>query len=122
MTGKCIRTKVNEKQIERCKETLKIFSNELQTVATITNIIGNEVRLKILFLLYKEKSLCVCDLSDILNMNTPAISQHLRKLKDRNLVKTKRQGQTIYYSLTENHKKLPENIFKYVEELKTIKQ
>lgn len=121
MTGKCIRTKVNEKQIERSKETLKVFADELQTVATITNIIGNEVRLKILFLLYKEKSLCVCDLSDILNMNTPAISQHLRKLKDRNLVKTQRQGQTIYYSLTEDHKKLLENIFKYVEELKTIK-
>ena len=44
--------------------------------------VGNSVRLKILYLLFEEKRLCVCDLSDILGMNISAISQHLRKIKE----------------------------------------
>jgi DNA-binding transcriptional ArsR family regulator len=45
---------------------------------------------------------CVCDLAEVLELSDSAISQHLRKLKDRNIVKTRRQGQTIFYSLVDN--------------------
>ncbi len=47
---------------------------------------GNEVHQKILFLLSKEKEFCVCDLSDTPSMKIPAISQHLRKMKDSKII------------------------------------
>ncbi|WP_421917865.1 ArsR/SmtB family transcription factor [Marinifilum sp.] len=60
------------------------------------SLIGNEVRLKILWLL-QQGELCVCDLSDILKMTIPAVSQHLRKLKDLEMVDFRREGKTLYY-------------------------
>jgi len=47
--------------------------------------------------------MCPCDLSDVLEMTVPAVSQHLRKLKDGGLVTDKKVGQTIFYSV------VPEN-------------
>ena len=75
-------------------------------MSTILNLAGNEVRLKILYLINKEEQLCVCDLSDILSMKVSAISQHLRKLKDRNIIRPEREAQTIFYSLTEEYEKI----------------
>ncbi|MBI3585853.1 MAG: helix-turn-helix transcriptional regulator [Ignavibacteriales bacterium] len=71
----------------------------LATLADLLGTAGNIQRLKILYLLYAHKELCVCDLAEALELTDSAASQHLRKLKDRNIVKTRRQGQTIYYSL-----------------------
>jgi DNA-binding transcriptional ArsR family regulator len=62
---------------------------------------GSEPRLKILYLLEQESGLCVCDLSDILGMTIPAVSQHLRKLKDAQMIQARKVGQTIFYSLQE---------------------
>jgi ArsR family transcriptional regulator, lead/cadmium/zinc/bismuth-responsive transcriptional repressor len=50
-------------------------------------------------LLEEENELCPCDLADILVMSVPAISQHLRKMKDGNVITGRRVGQTIFYSL-----------------------
>jgi len=69
--------------------------------AAVLGLAGNAVRLKILHLLHEEGKLCPCDLSDVLGMNVSAVSQHLRKLKDGKLVETKRAGQTIFYSVTQ---------------------
>jgi len=76
---------------------------------------GNEVRLKIIYLLEEEKELCPCDLSDILSMSIPAVSQHLRKLKDGNIVQTRKEGQTIYYSLTQENLKILKPFFKHID-------
>ena len=54
-------------------------------------------------------------LSDILGMSIPAVSQHLRKLKDGNVIEAKREGQTIYYSLKEEHLKILKPFFKYID-------
>ena len=75
---------------------------------------GNEVRLKILFLLEEEKELCPCDLSDILGMSIPAVSQHLRKLKDKNVIEGRREGQTIFYSLRQEQLPLLQPFFKHI--------
>jgi DNA-binding transcriptional ArsR family regulator len=75
---------------------------------------GNEVRLKILFLLEEENELCPCDLSDILEMSIPAISQHLRKLKDGNIIEARRSGQTIFYSLKPEQLSLLRPFFKHI--------
>jgi len=57
-----------------------------------------------LLLLQEEGKLCVCDLSDILGMKIPAVSQHLRKLKDAQIVFPQRDGTVIYYQLSATRK------------------
>ena len=96
----CIRVYADQVQIDRCKKKVGELDREIEHYADILKLIGNAVRMKILYLLAEENELCVCDLSDILGMQIPAISQHLRKLKDKSIVQTKKVGQTIYYSIT----------------------
>ena len=107
----CIRLEADLQQITACKQTLQDFDFSFNLLANAFNLVGNPVRLKILFLLWQEKHLCVCDLSDVLNMKVAAISQHLRKLKDRQMIVPSRDAQTIYYSLTKEYKQLFEPFF-----------
>lgn len=85
--------------INECKNRLQKNSAVFNQTSSLLALAGNEVRLKILYLLEEEKELCPCDLADILEMSIPAISQHLRKMKDGSLIQTRRSGQTIFYSL-----------------------
>lgn len=112
----CIRQQADIKQINRCKDRVSELNESFDYLSKGMELAGNNVRLKILFLLYEEKQLCVCDLSDIMGMGISAISQHLRKLKDRNLIETERQAQTIFYSLTKTYEKMLEPFFKIIEE------
>ncbi|MEQ9221181.1 MAG: metalloregulator ArsR/SmtB family transcription factor [Cyclobacteriaceae bacterium] len=75
------------------------LDEDLSLTTQIFNLSGNAARLKILFLLHKEGEMCPCDLSDILDISVGGISQHLRKLKDGKLIKDKKVGQTVFYSL-----------------------
>lgn len=74
----------------------------LDTLADLLALAGNSQRLKILYLLHAHHEMCVCDLAEVLQLTVSAVSQHLRKLKDKNLVKARRVGQTILYSLVPN--------------------
>ena len=74
----------------------------LQTLANLLGLAGNPQRLRILYLLHAHKEMCVCDLAEVLDISDSAVSQHLRKLKDNNIVKNRRENQTIYYSLVSN--------------------
>jgi DNA-binding transcriptional ArsR family regulator len=95
----CIREVADLNQINRCIESLNEVEGSVDRLVDILKLAANDVRLNILYLLSKEDQLCPCDLSDILDMSVPAVSQHLRKLKDGGLVETERDGQTIFYSL-----------------------
>ena len=95
----CIRLEADAKQIMDCRSSIDKLDNSLSFVSEVLNLAGNKVRLQILFLLQREERLCVCDLSDILQMNVSAISQHLRKLKDRDLIYATKEAQTIFYAL-----------------------
>ena len=95
----CIRQKADIGQINRCKDTVSELNESFDYLSKGLSLVGNSVRLKILYLLFEEKRLCVCDLSDILGMNISAISQHLKKMKDRNLLKTNREAQTIFHTI-----------------------
>jgi len=110
----CIRLKADLQQINDCREKIKINSKSFVHLGQILALAGNEVRLKIIFLLEEEGELCPCDLSDILGMSIPAVSQHLRKLKDGNIVETRKEGQTIYYSLVLENLKILKPFFKYI--------
>ena len=74
----------------------------LKTLADSLGVAGNFQRLKALYLLHAHREMCVCDLAEVLELTNSAVSQHLRKLKDKNLLKTRRKGQTICYSLVQN--------------------
>ena len=95
----CKRGCANVKLINRGIVEMNQLSREFELTAKILNLAGNETRLKILYLIKTEKKVCVCDLSDILNVSISAISQQLRKLKDGNLLKSEKVGQTIYYQI-----------------------
>jgi DNA-binding transcriptional ArsR family regulator len=108
-------------QIDNCRVTLKTNEKAFGQLSALLALAGNEVRLKILFLLEEENQLCPCDLSDILGMSIPAVSQHLRKMKDGNLIQTRREGQTIFYSLKPEQLDLLRPFFKQiVNQLKKI--
>jgi ArsR family transcriptional regulator, lead/cadmium/zinc/bismuth-responsive transcriptional repressor len=103
MNNSCIRVLADVNQINACKEDMDRVAREIERVAKVLNLAGNEVRLKMLFLIYNEGEMCPCDLSDVLDMSVPAVSQHLRKLKDGGLVKDNKIGQTIFYRLIDEN-------------------
>lgn len=111
----CIRVFADVNQINACKEVLKEMETQITDLATAMNLAGNEVRLKILYLISKEEKLCVCDLSDILGMNVAAVSQHLRKLKDGRLLENEKVGQTIFYSLNRENIEVLKPLFRQIE-------
>jgi len=110
----CIRILADKVQIENCRKVLDSNDKAFNQLSSLLALAGNEVRLKILFLLEEENELCPCDLSDILKMSIPAVSQHLRKLKDGNVIEARRQGQTIFYSLKVEQLGLLRPFFKHI--------
>ncbi len=112
----CIRLFADYEQIKSCKAKLKTAQKSFARLSNILALAGNEVRLKIIYLLEEEKELCPCDLADILGMTIPAVSQHLRKLKDGNIVETRKEGQTIYYTLTQENLKILRPFFKHINQ------
>lgn len=112
----CIRLQADIDQIKSCRQKLKDNSKSILSLAQVLALAGNEVRLKMLFLIQEEYELCPCDLSDILNLSIPAISQHLRKLKDGELITARKVRQTIFYSLRIEHLKTLRNLFKIIKQ------
>jgi len=111
MSNSCIRIKADIEQIDKCKRLLKEQSQKIESINSVLNLAGNTVRFNILYLLQQEGRLCVCDLSDILGISISAVSQHLRKLKDRQIIYSVKEGQTIYYSNNEAKSHLLDSFF-----------
>lgn len=72
--------------------------DKLNEVADDLKLLGDKTRLMMLGLL-QEREWCVCEFVDIFEISQPAISQHLRKLKDKGMVKECKRGQWVHYSL-----------------------
>jgi len=111
----CTRAEANHKQLQNCMETLDKMEGSFQKLTKLLSIAGNDVRLKILYLLEEEGELCPCDLADILKMSVPAVSQHIRKIKDAGIITSRRDGQTLYYSLNSDETEIFNSIFKSIE-------
>jgi len=116
----CIRVLADINQIRQCRQKVKSVNESVVVLASALSLAGNEVRLKILFLLLEEGQLCPCDLSDILGMNISAISQHLRKLKDGGLIEFKKTGQTIFYSVNAEYAGILKPIFQLINNNKIL--
>ena len=74
----------------------------LYDLAEVFKIFGDSTRIKILYVLF-EAEMCVCDIAQLLNMNQSAISHQLRILKQSRLVKSRRDGKQVFYSLDDEH-------------------
>ena len=115
-TNACIREQANPIQINNCREKVSANESSFIQLSGILALAGNDVRLKILYLLEEERELCPCDLSDILGISIPAVSQHLRKMKDGNIVAARKTGQTIFYSIRIEHLKLLRPFFRLINQ------
>jgi DNA-binding transcriptional ArsR family regulator len=74
----------------------------LYDLADLFKIFGDSTRIKILYVLF-ESEMCVCDIAQLLQMTQSAISHQLRALKQSKLVKYRREGKTVFYSLADGH-------------------
>jgi len=92
---------VNEKQVRRVQAQL-IEDEAAHRLAETFKVLSDPTRIKILHALSLAE-LCVCDLSNLLGMNDSAVSHHLRLLRALKLVKYRKEGRTVYYSLDDEH-------------------
>lgn len=76
----------------------------LYDLTELFRIFGDSTRIRILYVLF-EAEMCVCDIAALLCMTQSAISHQLRALKNARLVKSRREGKTVFYSLADNHVK-----------------
>ncbi|MBN2877791.1 MAG: winged helix-turn-helix transcriptional regulator [Bacilli bacterium] len=75
---------------------------KLFDLAEFFKVFGDSTRIRILWAL-EDREMCVCDIAYLLNMTQSAISHQLRSLKQVNLVKNRREGKVVYYSLKDEH-------------------
>ena len=73
-------------------------------VSELFKVFGDSTRVRIICVLF-ESEMCVCDIAEVLNMTQSAISHQLRVLKQARLVKYRREGKTVFYSLADDHVK-----------------
>lgn len=86
------------------KEVKKSMPSEdnLYDVAELFKVFGDSTRTKILAALF-EHELCVCDICRVVNMTKSAVSHQLRVLREANLVKFRKSGKEVFYSLADDH-------------------
>jgi len=86
------------------REVMEVMPKEEQIikVADLFKVFSDNTRVKILWALDK-KELCVCDIATVLNMTKSAVSHQLKYLRTSNLVKSRREGKSIFYSLSDAH-------------------
>lgn len=97
----CNCTIIHEEVVNRLKDILP-KEETLYDLAELFKVFGDSTRIKILCTLF-EAEMCVCDMAALLNMTQSAISHQLRVLKQARLVKFRRDGKVVYYSLDDEH-------------------
>ena len=98
---KCSCNVIHKDTVIKVKEKLP-KEETLYDLAELFKVFGDSTRIKILCALF-ESEMCVCDLSALLSISQSAISHQLRVLKSARLVKFRRDGKVIYYSLDDEH-------------------
>lgn len=98
---RCSCTIIHDDVIEKVKEALP-KDEILYDLAELFKAFGDSTRVKILCALF-ESEMCVCDLAAILGISQSAVSHQLRTLKSSRLVKFKKVGKVVYYSLEDDH-------------------
>lgn len=99
----CDNNEIHTELVKQVSDTLPEESR-LYDLAELFKTFGDSTRIRILFVLF-EAEVCVCDIAEALHMTQSAISHQLRILKQSKLIKSRREGKSIFYSLADEHVK-----------------
>ena len=94
---------VDKKKVKEARKNLK-DKTKISDIADIFKLLGEPTRLKIILALIKNE-LCVCDISATIDSTVSAVSHQLRLLRNARIVKYRKEGKMIYYSLEDDHVK-----------------
>ena len=97
----CNASIIHEDKVREIRESIPA-DETLYDLAEFFKVFGDSTRIKIICALFKSE-MCVCDIATLLGMSQSAISHQLRILKQSGLVKYRREGKTIFYSLSDTH-------------------
>lgn len=93
----CVHKDIVKKVLQQLPEEETLYD-----LAELFKVFGDSTRVRILCVLF-ESEMCVCDISQLLNMTQSAVSHQLKVLKNAKLVKSRREGKTIFYSMSDDH-------------------
>ena len=111
----CENDAVHEETVEAVRKQM-CDEDEYARVAALLKIFGDPTRVKLLHAL-EQRELCVCDLAALLGVTKSAVSHQLKLLRVANLVRARREGQSVYYSPADDHVSLLLNTgFEHVRE------
>ncbi len=98
------RCEVNEVHRDLVERVMADMPDEdmLYELSELFKVFGDSTRIRILYALY-EAEICVCDLAEVLQMSQSAVSHQLRNLKSARLIKSRREGKQVFYSLSDDH-------------------
>jgi DNA-binding transcriptional ArsR family regulator len=99
----CASTVIHQEVIDKVKDHIP-DEEILYDLSDLFKVFGDTTRIKILCTLFQAE-MCVCDIAALLNMTQSAISHQLRVLKQARLVKFRKEGKVVYYSLDDDHVK-----------------
>lgn len=99
--GSCGAHGFHKKTIENVKKNV-LKDDKINDLAMFFKVFGDPTRIKIMYALYLSE-MCVCDIATSLELSQSAVSHQLRTLKDTRLVKFRREGKVVYYSLDDEH-------------------
>ena len=99
-----------------CSKQSKAGYAALYDLAELFKVFGDSTRIKILYALF-EAELCVCDIAQLLSVSQTAVSHQLRVLKNNKLVKFRKEGKNVFYSLADDHvRRIIDQGIEHVEE------
>ena len=101
-TPTCQEEELHPEAIHRVREK-RPLDEVLYDLAELFKIFGDSTRVKILYALLEAEELCVCDIASLMDVTQSAVSHQLRVLKSSKLVKFRKEGKTVYYSLADDH-------------------
>ena len=107
---------IHQEKVEQAKQTM-LDEGLLLTVADFFKVFSDSTRVRIISVLEKNE-LCVCDIANILNMTKSAVSHQLKNLRETNLIKSRRLGKEVWYSLADEHiKKILDIALEHIGEI-----
>lgn len=97
----CDGTEVHEELLKCVREGMPP-EEKLYDLAELFKVFGDSTRIRILFTLF-EADVCVCDMAEALGMTASAVSHQLKILKNSRLIRSRREGKSVFYSLADDH-------------------
>lgn len=97
----CLENNIHESVVDRIKKDM-LSQDRFHELSTLFKMFSDPTRLKILSILFTQE-LCVCDITELLDMTQSAISHQLSVLRQNRLIKFRRVGKNVYYALDDEH-------------------